>query len=201
MFCSLLLINAINMSDGINGLSAILQISIFIFLIYFNYNNEILTNKNLIFSKYFVLFSYFYIMTLFIFLIFNLLNKVFLGDGGSFLLSFILINSLLLNYKNLDFFYPENILMLLWLPGLDMLRLFIIRVKNKTNPFRPDQNHFHHILRKLFKKNVNCLIYYFSLFIISNVLVINYPQHSLLTLIGISIIYFITIYIAKKKYV
>ena len=31
IFCSLLLINAINMSDGINGLSAIIQIIIFLF--------------------------------------------------------------------------------------------------------------------------------------------------------------------------
>ena len=35
--CSLLLINAINMSDGINGLSASIQIIIFLFLIYFNF--------------------------------------------------------------------------------------------------------------------------------------------------------------------
>ena len=199
ILCSLLLINSINMSDGINGLSAMLQIIIFFFLIYFNHYNNNLLNINTNFSQKFNLFSLFYIMILSIFLFFNLFEKVFLGDAGTFLLSFILINSLLLNYKYLEFFYPENILMLLWIPGLDMLRVFIIRIKNKKNPFNPDQNHFHHILKKIFKKNINCLSYYSSLVVFSNILVIKYPQHSLTTLILTSIVYFVTINIANKK--
>ena len=39
ILCALLLINAINMSDGINGLSALIQIIIFSFLIYYNYQD------------------------------------------------------------------------------------------------------------------------------------------------------------------
>ena len=199
IFCSLLLINAVNMSDGINGLSAIIQIIIFSFLIYFNYQNISLTNNSSNFSEYFFIFSFFYIFILIIFLIFNLQEKVFLGDGGTFLISFILINSLLINYKNLEFFYPENILMLLWIPGLDMLRVFILRIKKGKNPFYPDQNHFHHILRKLFDNNFYCLGYYSGLVIISNIIVIIFPQHSLITLILTSLIYFITIHLAKNK--
>lgn len=197
--CSLLLINAINMSDGINGLSASIQIIIFLFLIYFNFNNISLTNSTSNFSDYFIIFSSFYILILIIFLIFNMYEKVFLGDGGTFLISFILINSLLFNYKNLQFFYPENILMLLWIPGLDMLRVFIIRILSKKNPFNPDRNHFHHILKKIFNNNIYCLIYYITLILLSNISVIKYPQHSLIILILTSAIYFMTIYFGKKK--
>ena len=32
------------------------------------------------------------------------------------------------------------------LPGLDMLRVFLIRIFNKKNPFSPDRNHVHHLL-------------------------------------------------------
>ena len=33
-------------------------------------------------------------------------------------------------------------------PLLDLLRVFIIRVRNKKSPFNPDQNHIHHLLVK-----------------------------------------------------
>jgi Ca2+/Na+ antiporter len=32
------------------------------------------------------------------------------------------------------------------LPGLDMLRVFVIRIINKKNPFSPDRIHLHHLL-------------------------------------------------------
>ena len=200
IFCSLLLINAINMSDGINGLSALIQIIIFSFLIYYNFNDQNLTNNNSNFSYYFSNFALFYIIILFIFLIFNLNEKVFLGDAGTFLISFILINSLLMNYKFLNFFYPENIIMLLWIPGLDMLRVFLLRLKKKSNPFYPDKNHFHHILKKIYNnKNIFCLIHYLALITISNFLIIKFPKQSLLILILTTLIYFLTIFIEKAK--
>jgi UDP-GlcNAc:undecaprenyl-phosphate GlcNAc-1-phosphate transferase len=32
------------------------------------------------------------------------------------------------------------------LPGLDMLRVFLIRIIKKKNPFSPDRIHLHHLL-------------------------------------------------------
>ena len=34
------------------------------------------------------------------------------------------------------------------LPGIDMFRLFLVRIKNRKNPFKGDLNHFHHIILK-----------------------------------------------------
>jgi len=33
-------------------------------------------------------------------------------------------------------------------PLVDLLRVFIIRIRNKKSPFSPDQNHLHHLLIK-----------------------------------------------------
>ena len=32
------------------------------------------------------------------------------------------------------------------IPGIDMIRLFFERIKNKRNPFSNDRWHFHHLL-------------------------------------------------------
>ena len=49
-------------------------------------------------------------------------------------------------------------------PGLDMLRLFLERILNKKNPFKPDSSHLHHlILYKFPKKNIASILMIFVL--------------------------------------
>jgi hypothetical protein len=36
------------------------------------------------------------------------------------------------------------------LPGMDMIRLFFVRIINKKNPFIGDKNHWHHIISSKF---------------------------------------------------
>ena len=43
-------------------------------------------------------------------------------------------------------FHIEEIFLLLYLPGYDLLRLFIFRIFQKKNPFKGDNNHVHHLL-------------------------------------------------------
>ena len=50
------------------------------------------------------------------------------------------------------------------LPGIDMLRLFLIRIKNKKNPFSGDRKHLHHFLFKRLNKRKTTFTY-FLLFI------------------------------------
>ena len=134
-FCLLLLINAFNMSDGINGLAHSISILWLIILIVF-----------------FGLNITFYFITLIIFLsfVFNYQGKYFLGNSGSlFISSFIGLLTIYLynfnlNTKNL--FSVEKIILIFLIPGLDMLRLFILRLSNKKSPFFGDLDHFHHLL-------------------------------------------------------
>ena len=134
-FCLLLLINAFNMSDGINGLAHSISILWLIILIVF-----------------FGLNITFYFITLIIFLSFvlNYQGKYFLGNSGSlFISSFIGLLTIYLYNFNLNTknsFSVEKIILIFLIPGLDMLRLFILRLSNKKSPFLADLDHFHHLL-------------------------------------------------------
>lgn len=144
--CILLLQHAINMIDGINGLCAlfILINILYLKLNYLNYEKD-----------------FFYLLLILIFIYFNLINKTFLGNSGSYLLSSILgYKILLLNSYDVGL-TSEKIFLLLLIPGIDMLRLFIIRILNKKNPFEADKNHLHHLLLiYLNYKQINVLLVY-----------------------------------------
>ncbi|MBD1139313.1 hypothetical protein IDH27_03190, partial [Pelagibacterales bacterium SAG-MED46] len=80
IFCVIILINALNFYDGINGQSIIF------FIIIFSY----LSFKSPIF-----IFYLFTVLVLIFILYLNLTNKVFMGDNGIYLLGAILAASLI----------------------------------------------------------------------------------------------------------
>lgn len=137
IMCILLLVNSLNMFDGINLQSGILCIIIFIVLaLHSGFSYLLIT---LIISCVF-------------FLILNYQNKTFLGNNGILLLGY-LISFFLIRFSNnteISFLKVEEILLLLLIPGLDMFRLFILRISKKKNPFLGDRNHIHHILTNKF---------------------------------------------------
>ena len=63
------------------------------------------------------------------------------------------------NYYNPTLYFAEEIFLLLLIPGIDMLRLFFIRILKKQNPFKGDKNHLHHKILKKFGKSKTILIY------------------------------------------
>ena len=165
ILCILLLTNALNMIDGINGLCSIYKISSLIIILLFlmsaesiNFINNIDLNKFLLIKHLIII----YILILFVFLFFNIYGKVFLGDAGVYLsasvFSYILIT---FNKFNPYFFSTEIILMIFLLPGLDMLRVFIFRIYNKQNPFKGDRNHLHHLMQKKLSNNNIILFFIF----------------------------------------
>ena len=132
VLCLLLFQNSMNMIDGINGLSGGIFIALFSY-IYVKSNYEIIYLMG--------------IFTLIIFLIFNMQNKFFMGDSGIYFLSiFIGLNTI--NLSNSNLIYVEEIFLLMMVPGIDMFRLFLIRIINKTNPFKADKFHIHHLIKK-----------------------------------------------------
>ena len=152
-FCLLLLINAFNMSDGINGLAhSISVLWLIILIIFFDLNIT------------------FYFITLIIFLSFilNYQGKYFLGNSGSlFVSSFIGLLTIYLYNVNLNtrnLFSVEKIILIFLIPGLDMLRLFILRLSKKKSPFLGDLDHFHHLL--ISNLNLHKAIIYYLLLIL-----------------------------------
>jgi UDP-GlcNAc:undecaprenyl-phosphate GlcNAc-1-phosphate transferase len=149
-FCLLLLINAFNMTDGVNGLAhSILFLWLIILIILFNLNITF----------------YFFALIIFLSFILNYHGKYFLGNSGSlFLSSFIGLLTIYLYNSNLNFrnlINVEKIILIFLIPGLDMLRLFILRISNNKSPFSGDVNHFHHYLVKNFYLNKAIILYLF----------------------------------------
>ena len=140
-----LLANAINMFDGIN--LQLICFTLFIFVIF------ILKGFLPIF---FILLS----ISLIFLGILNYQNKVFIGDGGCYLISSIIGATFIYQYKIFsNFLYGDQIFIILFIPAIDMLRLFIVRIIKKKHPFKGDLNHLHHIIDSFIKnKNLTVLI-------------------------------------------
>ncbi len=131
ILCILLFINALNMFDGINFQAGFYCILIFCYFLI----------KDL-----YTFFSIILILCLILFLIFNYLNKCFLGDSGTQVLAFIISYILIKSHNINNLISPEEIFILLSFPGLDMFRLFIQRILINKHPFHPDTNHMHHLI-------------------------------------------------------
>jgi UDP-GlcNAc:undecaprenyl-phosphate/decaprenyl-phosphate GlcNAc-1-phosphate transferase len=184
LFCILVFLNSFNMIDGINGLS----VSYYLICISFLF---LPLNINL-----------FYISSLvcaLFFLINNFRNKIFLGDNGSLLLGFML-SLLFIKFYNEKKILADEIILLMILPGLDLMRVSITRILNNKNAFFPDQNHLHHLLLKKFNTNFSYFVI-ISLVLISALLLklINYEFFNLLGILIISLIYFLIICLLKLK--
>lgn len=142
VLCVLILINAVNLMDGINGLC----IGHFLFWLFVLNNNQTHI-QHLIYLPLIVL------------MLLNLKGKIFLGNTGSILIGFIISILIITQYKFDKNLYVESIFIYLMIPGLDMLRLFIKRILNKKNPFKADQNHLHHLLYFRLKPSLALITY------------------------------------------
>ena len=82
-----------------------------------------------------------------------------MGDGGVYLLSYV-ISYIFIKSYNKNLFIADEIFFIMLLPGLDMLRVFLLRLINGKNPFKPDRSHLHHLLLNYFSnRNVFLIIF------------------------------------------
>ena len=142
----LIIVNAINFIDGIDGLAITETIKVILLIEFLSIG-----------STPFLSLGILTILSLLPLYYFNFKKdyKVFLGDAGSLFLG-TLIAIYLFHVLGEDFvlkpFYKVNkpllSMALIAYPLIDLLRVFIIRVYNKRSPFNPDKNHLHHILIK-----------------------------------------------------
>ena len=178
----MLLINALNMFDGVN-----LQLSSYVtyFFVY------------LVINDIFSVFLSLMIVPLIFFLYLNYRNKIFLGDSGSCLLAFIISYVVIFYNKNYINIEAEKLFLLMFLPGVDMFRLFLLRIYNKKNPFKADKTHIHHLLLdKLNKKKYYIIIHFF---LITPMILMNFI-HNLFLISFYIIIYIVLLsYLYKKN--
>jgi len=135
-------VNSINFLDGLDGLASGFALLVFSVLL------ALAIRKNDVFI---ILLTVSLLGSLLGFLRFNAFPaSVFLGDTGALVLGFFLIFISFLtsiNYHNsvLDLTFP---LILLAVPILDTVKVFFLRIIQKTDPFTADTKHQHHILQK-----------------------------------------------------
>ena len=183
LMCVLLLINAFNYFDGIDGTLGFTSISVLIIL-YF-----LIPNQN------FQLFLILILIPLTIFLCFNFslfkLPKLFLGDSGSLLIGFV-IAFVLIYLSNQNLTHP---ILLAWSVVIfvyEFLSINLIRLKNKKDPLKAGQDHLHHLL---FNNTKSIFLTNFFISIMNIILfIIGYLSFLLISPL-ISLILFITFFV------
>jgi UDP-N-acetylmuramyl pentapeptide phosphotransferase/UDP-N-acetylglucosamine-1-phosphate transferase len=145
IFTIVVIINAYNLIDGVDGLAAGLAIisSIF-FAVYFAVND---------FMAYACLATSL-LGALLAFLIFNAQPaRIFMGDTGSMMLG-LLHAMMAIQFMNTAATAPvltiaaapAVVFAIMFVPLFDTLRVFSFRMLRGTSPFTPDRNHIHHLL-------------------------------------------------------
>ena len=159
--CFLFVVNGANLIDGYNGLLGLHTLIIIINLFFINYLGG---NSDLAFLLFLG------ILILINFLIFNFPKaKIFLGDGGAYLLgAFIAISVIKTSTENPEISPFYFCILLFYLFFEVFFSFFRKLIKEKESPLHSDENHFHMLLYKiLLKKNKNKLKsnYYVSIII------------------------------------
>ena len=137
------------------------------------------------------------ILTLLFFLIYNYSNKAFLGDSGTQLLSFIISCLLIKSYNNYKILTPEEIFIILSLPGLDMVRVFLIRLFNGRHPFKADRLHIHYLISDKLNNLLAFII--IAIQVMVNLLLYYLISNKVLALIVVVILYILLVFLFKKK--
>lgn len=146
IFVFLVIVNALNFIDGIDGLAITESIKVILLVEFFSLQP----------TPFFAL-GMMTVLSLLPLYYFNYKKdyKVFLGDAGSLFLGtltaiylFYVLGTEYQLKEGLNANKPLLTMSLIAYPLVDLLRVFIIRIRNKKSPFNPDQNHLHHLLIK-----------------------------------------------------
>tara|TARA_B100000029_G_C17557282_1_gene952043 strand:- start:732 stop:1754 length:1023 start_codon:yes stop_codon:yes gene_type:complete len=143
LFCLLVLVNGSNFIDGNNCLAIGYFLIIYLAITNLYFNNNIYLEISML--------TYF-LITLFILLIFNLFNKLYLGDNGIYLLSIYTGFTLIILFKNNPEFSPYFIVNLLWYPAFEILFSMLRKLSVKFSPMEPDILHLHQLIYYYFNK-------------------------------------------------
>lgn len=179
VLCFMLFLNASNMFDGINFQTGPYFLGIFLLLLFkFGFSTFLLS----------------IILPILVFCYLNYNGKIFFGNSGINLISFITAYILIKQYNSTMNVSVEEIFLIMSIPGYDMLRLFILRIKHKKSPFSSDKNHLHHLMLKKIKYSTTKLIINIVAFIpITFFLVFN-----TFYIVPLSLLFYLCIYLYFK---
>ncbi len=144
LFCTIGLINSMNMIDGLDGLAGGIAAVAAVWLGVVALIEHPFKDATLLFILAAAVAG---------FLVFNLRHawrqhaSVFLGDSGSMFLGFVLVwFAVDVTQGGQSEFYPISTVWVLGVPIIDTVYLMVRRIFLRQNPFAPDRSHIHHTL-------------------------------------------------------
>jgi UDP-N-acetylmuramyl pentapeptide phosphotransferase/UDP-N-acetylglucosamine-1-phosphate transferase len=146
LLCLTVLINGSNFMDGLN----IFVVGYFLIVTYlmFNLSNDF--NLNLDFYLIKIVLA-----ILLVIFVFNFFGLLFLGDGGAYLISFVL-GYTLINFSNdnNEFVSPYFTACMLWYPAYENLFSITRKKINNKSATKADKTHLHQLLYIFFKSKL-----------------------------------------------
>jgi len=145
-FCILVLINGTNFIDGVNTLVAGYFILVASNVLYLTEINNLDLDILLVSTC---------LTSLVVIFIFNFFGKIYLGDGGAYLISFV-AGVTLIKFSNDNYLVsPYYIVALLWYPAYENLFSIIRKKILKKSPSTPDNEHLHQFIYLYLDKSFN----------------------------------------------
>lgn len=152
-FVFIVIINALNLIDGVDGLASGLGI---LYSLFFAAYFTLTGNINLAISAYAMVGS---LAVFFIYNVFGGKRKIFMGDSGSLLLGYM-IALYVFEFCEMNAYHlvpakfhiqsaPAVAICVLSVPLYDTMRVMLTRIKKGVSPFHPDKNHIHHLLLRI----------------------------------------------------
>jgi len=180
LFSIVVIINAFNLIDGIDGLAAgISMVAATVFGVWFFIAGHF----------EFAIMSFALVGSLTCYFIYNVFgnkNKLFMGDTGSLIIGLIL-SIFVIEFNEFNIVKtttfaigsaPAVSFAILIVPLIDTLRVMTIRIKQRQSPFTADNNHIHHRLLSLYRSHlkVTIIIVSANVIIIAFALLLNHTS-------------------------
>jgi UDP-GlcNAc:undecaprenyl-phosphate GlcNAc-1-phosphate transferase len=186
-------INSVNLMDGLDGLVAGFSIQVAWMIIIL---------ASISYNQFLLIVSLALLGSIMGFLKYNAYPaKIFLGDTGSLSIGFFIVFAALyvpLGYSkgSLDLTFS---VILLGVPVVDTLKVILVRLWQKKNPFHPDQNHLHHIIingKIRHKTTVGFILLLSALFAMDSSVYLKFNK-----ILGIAIFLFLSVCLLLMQYI
>ena len=201
-FCLLILINGSNFIDGLNGLLISYSLIVIYFLVRLELISDLIISEN---------YLYLIMISLILILLLNIFNVLMIGDGGAYLIGFLLGFIIIKSHVNNPGISPYFYISLIWYPCFENLFSILRKLNKKLSPLNPDNKHLHQLIFYFIKKklgfsviisnNLGSAILIFFNFLIIHICSLNSASTIYqVKLICSSVILYIVSYFLLKKF-
>lgn len=186
VICLVGLLNAVNMADGKNGL--VVSLSLFwAAMLWIDAPGDLDPVFAALIAALAVIWRY------------NMADRLFLGDGGSYGLSAILGLLAIYTYNHgFDILRADRVALLFAVPVFDTIRLISTRAARGRSPFAADRDHLHHHIAYRWGWPTGLGVY-LAIVIVPNLLALAVPELAPLLLVLTALAYGATLVMSTRR--